>query len=138
MADIFNISEFIKKAQEDELKEYCKKQYAVIEKSYNRVKELEHQVAHLEQLLRDGMPLLNPVQSIIITPEQGLLERQVELLSEIGLDKHLSLEETKRLDLLLKNLNIIKGKPHDLPGKPIEIKKLSTSELLKIASDDQE
>lgn len=117
-----------------ELKDYCNKQYVALEQALKRVTDLQHEVAHLKELLAAAkvVPVVAP--SIIPgNPEQTICEMQVNLLYSIAASRALTLEETKRLDLLVKNLLLIKAQP----GKPIDYslpKDVTEADLVSLAA----
>lgn len=65
---------------------------------------LKQQVAHLESMLKHSKHL-----SIKVSPEEQICTEQIFLLKEKSSDRELSLEEVKRLDILVKNLKLIRG-----------------------------
>lgn len=120
-----------------EKQEYIRKQYEVILSLSEKNKALEIEVAHLKTLLINQVPVLAPVQSIIITPEEGLIESQLKILSERAYTHELTLEEMKKVDLLLKNKKLISQKDDSIDVSPkLEARNLPRAELIQIARDN--
>ncbi len=71
--------------------------------------ELKFKIAHLETLLAAATPILDE-RSMEITPEQVICEMQIKRLQTKAAERELSLEETKRLEILVKSLYLIKEK----------------------------
>ncbi len=76
---------------------------------------------------------LNHVEVISRSAEQDLCEIELKRLRDIALDRSLTLEEAKRMDLYVKNLYIAKGKPADIETTGKKQKELSEAELIQIA-----
>lgn len=95
-----------------ELQMYCDQQFITLQKAAEKIKALETDNSHLKELLSSTTTLIAPsneVQKIILTPEEALCLSQINILEERGRDKELTLEETKKLDLFIKNLHMIRG-----------------------------
>ncbi len=102
-----------------------------------KLKQLEEENIHLKQLLITNVPSLNIPLPIIITPEEYLIDKQIEILERRGresADPELTLEEVKKLDLLLKNKKIIKDGKEVIKAEKVTKGKLSNKELALIAS----
>ncbi len=118
-----------------ELQNYCDKQFKSLVQAKTIIQSLQAEVVHLKELLASSNHLVNsPPELIIKSVEQTICEIQIEMLREEAMNRSLTLEETKRLDLLVKNLLLCKGaykdiKP-DFTGLP---KGLSSEKLLEIA-----
>ncbi len=121
---------------------YFEKQQAVITNLLKKNKVLSDEIASLKELLTSMSTLLpstdvQKVERIIITPEEGLIDTQIKLIRDRGVTSELTLEDTKKLDLLLKNKNIIKEneKTLDASAKPkVDKKNLSNAQLLQIVA----
>ncbi len=130
---ISNISE--KFQSQTELQNYCDRQYKSLLQAKEIILSLKAEVSHLKELLSSSNHLVNsPPELIIKSVEQTICEIQIEMLREEAMNRSLTLEETKRLDLLVKNLLLCKGaykdiKP-DFTGLP---KGMSSEKLLEIA-----
>lgn len=80
---------------------------------------------------------LNAVEVIPRTEEQDICMREIQKLNEASSHRALTLEETKRLDILVKNLYLSKEKNAD----SIDMKKIpkgvTPAQLMEIASGDE-
>lgn len=81
-----------------ELKEYADKQFVAFKQAVERVQQLEKEVDHLKGLLANKTPILGVVSS-----EIAICDMQINFLKQESMNRPLTLEETKRLDLLVKN-----------------------------------
>lgn len=118
-----------------DLQAYADQQYKSLQIASQRIRELEAEVAHLKDLLTGAIPLTgeHPTEQVIITPEEAICVAQIRILSDRALHKELTLEETKRLDLLVKNLNVIRNNnPSTFDGKKKPV--YSDAELIAIAN----
>ena len=139
MADIITLAGKFKNAKELQL--YTDSQYIALKSALDEITRLKEEVSHLKQLLSSTVPLVGepPIEKIIVSQEQAILEAQISHLHERALSRELTLEETKRLDLLIKNLNLVKGKPTgiiDAQSKKIDKNKISDAQLVYIASQE--
>lgn len=136
MADIMEL--FTEFKTEMEKKSFVEQQHKTITALITKNKLLEEEVKHLKDLLLTITPVAgdNVVQKIIITPAEALIERQVFMIQSYGLEKELTLEEVKKLDLLLKNLKILKDQNTTIQNSPAkyENKHLSSAQLIQIAT----
>jgi hypothetical protein len=72
--------------------------------------ELRKNVEHLQELLTSTTSLVSspdPVK-IEVSTEQAICEMQIKKLEESAAQRQLSLEETKRLEILIRSLYLIK------------------------------
>lgn len=95
--------------------------------------ELKLEIAHLKDLLAASVPLIGNNINIQVPKEQAACEIQIEMINAKAKDRELSLEETKRLEILIKSLYLIKDK-----SKGIGITETiptSVEELTKLATD---
>jgi hypothetical protein len=99
-----------------ELQIYCDAQYITLQKAQERIKALETENKHLQTLIAATQPLVGPLKSelIVKSTEQTICEMEIEKLKTVSMNRSLTLEETKRLDLLVKNLLLAKGLQKDI------------------------
>jgi hypothetical protein len=139
MADIKDISSIHKDFKTHaELLEYSNKQFIALKKSLEKIAKLENEIRHLQHLLHQTTTLMedNKVERIIVTPEQALIDEQINILQQRAIGKELTLEEIKKLDLLIKNKKIIdeQAKTLNAKSKKVDIPIISPGQLLEIAS----
>lgn len=139
MSNIISIETLAGKfANEIDLQEYCDKQYKIIQKITEENKKLKEDIDHLKFILASNTETLLTTSSepikIIVSKEQALLEEQINIIQNRSIGIELTLEDTKKLDLLLKNLNLIKeSSPKTYELRPKKIK-AHVDGLLEIAS----
>lgn len=69
------------------------------------------------------------------SPEEKILEEQINVLEAFSAQRALTLEEIKALDLLIKNKNaILSKKPHEPDWRDVS-EKTPEAELLRLAGD---
>lgn len=118
-----------------ELQAYATQLFHALKVSIEKLQKLEEENAHLKQMLNTSVPQLNSVK-LVIPDEQAIAEIQLMRLKEAAMSRDLTLDETKRFDLLTKNLYLSKGKPKN-DNKPKDIEAdVSDAELIKIAQDE--
>lgn len=124
-----------------ELIDYSSAQYLALESAVKKIKILQEEVQHLQQLLASTTELIeedSKVQKIIKAPELCIIEAQIDILQNRALQKELTLEEVKVLDLLIKNKALLSGEPTTVVGQRKKNKsKYSEAELILIASDKE-
>lgn len=119
---------------EAERQAFIFKQHETISKLSSDNKKLQDEIEHLKYLLTQSVPLIGntPVEKVILTPEEGLLQSQIQLIQDRSYGQELSLEDVKKLDILLKNTELLKkNKPKTFDGKSDLI--LDNLKLLEIA-----
>lgn len=133
-----NIVELFKEFKSDrEKQEFIAAQQATIEALLKSNTALKDEVEHLKALLLGSTQLLNEpkVERIILSPEEALIERQIAFIQARGVNSEVTLEDVKKLDLLLKNKHLSKEKSETFSGesrKP-DRKNLSSKDLIQIA-----
>jgi DNA-binding transcriptional regulator/RsmH inhibitor MraZ len=106
------------KTQKD-LQEYCDSQFVAMRAAIEKIKSLQDEVTHLQQLLASTTPLISDENTtrIIVTPEAALVDAQIQLLQRAAMTRQMSLEEVKTLDLLIKNKRLLSGDPTTIDGE---------------------
>lgn len=137
MADIIELFNDFKTNIEKE--QFLVKQHVAITQLMHQNKQLQQEIEHLKALLAQSsslLPALSPVEKIIMTPEEALIEHQIELIRNRSFDRELTLEDTKKLDLLIKNKRLAKEQSTTIQGefKKIDKKNFSDAELIQIVS----
>lgn len=142
--NVIDVSELFKTFQSDkEKQDFLEGQFSAMLGLQKKVKQLEEENKHLKELLLANAPSLNLPIPIIISPEEYLLDAQITILENRGrqLGHELTLEEVKKLDLLLKNKKMIKdGRDNAIKAesKPINSGKLSKLQLAKLAASNKD
>jgi len=136
MSELDNITTLAGRFKSDsDLQEYCNIQFLTLQKAHERILQLEGEIKHLQELVSSTTQLTHKVETLIVPTEQAICEMQLMFLREESLKRPLTLEETKRLDLLVKNLYLAKGQSTaiitDFTRLPSGI---SEAKLMEIAS----
>lgn len=97
--------EFVQKTKTKDLKAFAEQQQVVIEKLVNQNRQLQEKNDHLEKIL---MSLEKNNMVISVSPEEMICVEQIEVLKSKSATRELQLDEVKRLDLLVKNLRLIR------------------------------
>lgn len=119
----------------EDLQAYANSQYIALQKAFITIKQLETEVAHLKNLLETSTS--NKIESVIIPTEQQICEMELSKLHKVTILRPLTLEETKRLDLLVKNLYLSK-KGLDLEADFKRLpRNITAAELIQIASQPE-
>lgn len=134
-----NVIDLKKLQSHKELQEYARAQFLSLLKANTQIEHLESEnkklKSKIQQLERDLSSLQLPLTEIIHTSdEQELCEIEIKRLKDIALGRPLNLEETKRLDLLVKNLYVAKKREKSIPVKARRVDELSEDELIALAS----
>lgn len=90
----------IAKKNKKDLEAFCAAQDIAIFKLQKENDFLKEKISHLEQLLLK--------QSTVVTPEEMICVEQINGIKQKSSQRELSLDEVKRLDILIKNLRLIK------------------------------
>lgn len=80
----------------------------IIEKLQKELKDKERKIAEQEAILRK-----NNLSQIDITDEEIICTTQINILRQKSDERELSLEEIKKLDIIIKNYRLISGKKKD-------------------------
>lgn len=119
---------------ETEKKQFLVSQHKTINELAKKNAQLEEEIKHLKELLTSTSPLIgNPVEKIILTPEQALIDSQIDMIRDRSYGQELSLEDVKKLDILLRGKKLVKEE-----SKTIETKstiKYNSQELLELAKN---
>lgn len=122
---------------EAERQAYLNKQFETISMLLQENTSLKAEVEHLKHLLNASVPSLEPqVEQIIVSREEALVDAQIFMLQQVYMKSEMSLDDTKKLDLLLKNKKIFRDEKGLLSGKPAKKPRslLSKDQLLTLAA----
>jgi hypothetical protein len=133
MSEIITLAGTFK--NQKELQTYCNAAYTALKASAEKIKQLEEENVKLRELV--ATPKENKVEVIIESPELAICNAQIDMLKMRALTKELTLEETKQLDLLIKNKRLLSGDPTTIEGEKKKPKRQYTdAELVLIAQKD--
>lgn len=116
---------------EQELKRFTEATYIALKGAADRIKALEEENSKLRQLV--SAPKENVVEKIIESPELAICNAQIGMIQNRALMKELTLEETKQLDLLIKNKRLLSGESTTIEGQKKKKFDYSDAELVRIA-----
>jgi hypothetical protein len=120
-----------------DLQKYSDQQFALIQKQNLIIGRLQAEIAHLKSVL-SASPLVDDKSVKLITStEQTICEIEIERLKETAMSRGLTLEETKRLDLLVKNLFLAKEQKKDVAPSFRNLNNVSNATLIEIASQPE-
>lgn len=127
MAEIITLAGTFK--SQLELQKYSDSQFLALKGAADKIKQLEDEVKHLQELIASTTSLIK-VETIVKSPELQICEAQIRLFQLRSLDRELTLEETKQLDLLIKNKRLLSGDPTTIEGKKGKSKQDYPDEVL--------
>lgn len=123
-----------------ELKSFCEQQHKTIMDLTKQIDKLRAKNKQLEDLTQQQTPVLVGEYSPIIQAgtineahEEIICKMELKKLHDTSLERALTYEETKKVDIFTKLLLAINQKPK---GQLLDTKKKETSELLKLVSND--
>lgn len=125
MSDIIDMFEY---KTVEELKAYASASFLALKSAAEKINDLQLKITHLEDLLK-----CNPTSLILKSPELCLVEAQINLLVKRAMEKELTLEETKQLDLLIKNKRLLSDEPTTYDGAKKPKREITEAQLITIA-----
>lgn len=133
MSNIISIEElrkeFLEKSKPKDVKEFVQKQQELLEKFMRECQELKKQLEHANDVIKN---LGNPLTLNKDNSEELICIEQIQILKDRSKTRELDINDVKKLDILIKNLRLIRSQPTDNISVPY--KDLSDSELIAIAS----
>ena len=120
--------ELLKKEDLKSLKEFAHKQQELIENYIHQVEELKTKLTHAEQIIKH----LGTNLSLMPSDEEVICMEQIQILKNKGASKELDINDVKKLDLLIKNLRLLRSQHTD--SIDVSSKNLNEDELIAIAT----
>lgn len=139
MSNLIDISSLHKQFKSEAEKQvFIEKLYEQVVNLNAQLKSKEEEISHLKTLLAGTTPLLEDsgVERMIVTPEQALVDGQIAIIKGKGFGTELSLEDVKKLDILIKNKRLLDEEGRTLKGKSKTIS-VSNASLLDIIKNEQ-
>lgn len=127
--------EFVEKTKLKDVKQFAEKQQTLIQTLIDQNNSLREKIDHLESLL---MSTPSRAVRIEITPEEAICIEQIEVLRSKSASRELSLDEVKRLDLLVKNLRLIREESTEVINTTSYSNDISEEALVAIATSRRE
>lgn len=121
------------------LQKYAEAQYKTILSLSRKVKVLEEENVELKDLLEKSTPVLNEEKKNFIayqveasSDEEMIAKVQLARMKEISMDRELTLEEAKRVEIFTKILNT-KGSSSPIM---LQTQKMDSEDLLKMLDNE--
>jgi hypothetical protein len=121
------------------LQKYAEAQYKTILSLSRKVKTLEEENIELKDLLEKSTPVLNEEKKNFViyqveasSDEEMIAKVQLARIKEISMDRELTLEEAKRVEIFTKILNT-KGSNSSIA---VQTQKMDNDDLLKMLEND--
>lgn len=124
--------EFLEKTKLKEIRVFAEKQQEFIQNLIDQNKALVDKVNHLESMLLSSK---SNVVRMEITSEELICMEQIDLLRGKSASRELSLDEVKRLDLLIKNLRLIREESTEVINTASYSTDISEDTLVAIATN---
>lgn len=127
----------------EEAKDFAEAQYYTLISQSKKIKSLEDTIDEYTKKIQklETEALVHEVNSstnLDASDAESICMIQLKLLRASAMDRELTLEETKKVETYTKTLLLIKGKSvEDKPNKQ-DTSKMTTAQLLKLASEDIE
>lgn len=116
-----------------ELRKFAEAQHTTILDLNKKLYKLEQENEQLKKLVVEKHE--DKVIRIEITPEEEIITQQISVLRNVSEQRPLTFEETRKLDLLIKNLKLVKKEATTIIGDAERInEKIPDAKLLEIAA----
>lgn len=121
----------------EDLKQYATSQYTTIIAQTKKINELERKVESLTSKLQEAEKQVAVSSALSIDQGEGTSDTetvcviQIAMLKGLAMNRELTLEEVKKLEIFAKTLQLLKGKAVDEKKKE-QAPALSTEDLLKL------
>ena len=120
-----------------ELQAFSTAQNKTILELSKRCKEKDEEIQHLKKLLEGSAPLIkqktnNPVQ-LEANDQEYICRTEINKLRDISIERELTLEEVKKLDIFSKILKELSNAPKTIE---IQAKTIDTNSLLSIIESE--
>jgi len=131
--DVIDINEvrqmLLSKDKEENAQQFIESQQKVIEKLCKQIEVLKEKNEHLENVLKS---VVRPNMTIEVTAEELICIEQINIIKNRSSQRELSTDEVKKLDLLIKNLKLLRQESTVIMSKSA-YRSLPDDELLAIA-----
>jgi hypothetical protein len=139
--NLVKIEELSEKFESDSLKNYSieleKKCLALgqsLDKALQVIEDKQREIDHLHEMMKPAVHIIGESSISYATEEEEIIEVQIRKIKTRARDNELSLDDTRKLDLLLKNKKQLqeskendKDKTPKLPNNVKELLKLANS-----------
>lgn len=122
-----------------ELKEYSEKQFVALQEANKQIDKSKKEIEHLKKLLSDVIPSIEGTEKLKKSDEELICEMEIAKLYDQSTNRALTLEETKRLDLLVKNLRLAREQNTTIMGSGKKLpNNISEAQLINYVSSTEE
>lgn len=129
MSDLIDISHLHKEFKNDvEQNQFIEAQQKTIVQLQQQIHTYKEELARIKRLLSEPE---DGIERVILSPEEALVSDQIMMIQERSYAKELSLEDVKKLDILLKHKKSFKDEDKTLKADSKKVY-LSNEELLKL------
>lgn len=124
----------------DDLKEYASSQYKTIIAQSKKISELERKLESAELKLATAEQKVAVSSALSVDQPEGQSDTevacvvQIAMLKGLAMNRELTLEEVKKLEIFAKTMQMLKGKSTGEDKKVAGGSKLTTEQLLALAS----
>lgn len=138
-----SIEEMMKSfSDQAELQAFCEQQHKTILELTKKIDKLNDKNKQLEDLLQQKAPVLVGEYAPIISAgrideayEENICKMELKKLHDISIERQLTYEETKKVDIFTKLIIALNQKPK---SQVFDTKKKGTDELLKLVSNSDD
>ncbi len=118
---------------QEDLKVFAEAQTKTIINLNKKINELNDEIKHLKSVLSKSTPIISTNLIEESDDEETIARMQLRLLKNVSLERELTYEETKKVDIYAKLLLTLMGRNKNKvsPGKD-----LSTEDLLKLVESE--
>lgn len=119
--------------EQEDLKVFADAQTKTIINLNKKINDLNSEVAHLKAILEKSTPIISSGIIQQSDDEETIARTQLRILKNISMERELTLEETKKVDIYAKLLLAFMGKNKN---KISPAKDYTTQELLKLVESE--
>jgi len=139
-----SIDSMFKETKElSDLKAFSDAQQKTIVQLTKKIKQLEEEKEELRILLQDNKPIENKIENkpptiaekFLTSDQETICRIQLMKLREIALDREMTLEETKKVEIFSKIIASIENAPKTIK---IDTKSLDSGDLMNLLEDNSE
>ena len=122
----------------DDLKQYASSQYSTIITQSKKIHELESKLEKLEERLLESERKEAVSSALNVEQPEGQSDTetaciiQIAMLKGLAMNRELTLEEVKKLEIFAKTLQMMRGKINTEDKKKEQPSKISTADLLRL------
>lgn len=123
-----------------EMKAFSEAQQKTIIQLTKKIKQLEEERDHLKKLVESSVPLVTtnekhiyPTEKFLTSDQEAICRTQLLKLREMALDRELTLEETKKVEIFSKILIALENAPKVIK---VNTESLNNDDLLSVITSE--